>query len=54
MVNNTVYQETLRLFCRKKFLKENEADVVNELQSMSTFGQNSQGDDYEDDYEDDF
>lgn len=49
MVNNTVYQETLKLFCRKKFLKENETDVVNELQSMSTFGQNDQDDDYEDD-----
>ncbi len=54
MVNNTVYQETLKLFCKKKFYEENKDDVVNELQSMSTFGQNSQGDDYEDDYEDDY
>ena len=49
MVNNTVYQETLRLFCKKKFLKENGFDIANELQSMSTFGQNDEEGDYEDD-----
>ena len=49
MVNNTVYQETVKLFCRRKIYKDNETDVVNELQSISTFGQNDQDDDYEDD-----
>ena len=49
MVNNTVYQETLRLFCIKKYYKNNENDVSNELKTMSTFGEDDEGDDYEDD-----